>query len=248
MSCVLSAVDLHAGRPELLTEAFLLLFRVSENTQAAQWFLELNGVAQAGRTLRAFPDHQLIATHACRCIWRTLEAHEPPAGVCVWGIVEAVCMVADAHPQDGALMGAVCSALQALSLRATFEDDDVEDATLVLLRAIKEHSGQSTLVQHAFLALANLTHMSKVACVRLLVAPGGGSGIVLMREVRRQYPKDPQLSHNMARVLAAMAKYDEVLGELMSVQVQEDLELSEADCASDEEKKMLVQQTLSKLR
>ena len=26
-------------------------------------------------------------------------------------------MVADAHPQDGALMGAVCSALQALSLR-----------------------------------------------------------------------------------------------------------------------------------
>ena len=43
---------------------------------------------------------------------------------------------------------------------ATFEDDDVEDATLVLLRAIKEHSGQSTLVQHAFLALANLTHMS----------------------------------------------------------------------------------------
>ena len=49
--------------------------------------------------------------------------------------------------------------------------------------------------------------MTEVACVRLLVAPGGGSGIVLMREVRRQYPKDPQLSHNMARVLAAMAKY-----------------------------------------
>ncbi|XP_076126812.1 serine/threonine kinase-like domain-containing protein STKLD1 [Alosa pseudoharengus] len=248
ISCVLSAVDVHDGQPELLTEAFRLLFILSENALSARSFLELNGVGQAVRALKAFSHHQPIICHTCRCIWRTLETHEPPAGVHLWGCVEAVCVAAETHPQDGVVMEAVCAALLSLSVRETFEDKNVEDATLVLLQALRGHSRQPTLVQHAFLALVNLTHVSKAACLRVLVAPGGGSGIVVMREARRQYPSDPQLSHCMVRVLAAMTEHAEVLEELISVGAQEDLKQIEADSAADEDLKMLIQLTLSRLR
>ncbi|XP_048098462.1 serine/threonine kinase-like domain-containing protein STKLD1 isoform X2 [Alosa alosa] len=248
ISCVLSAVDVHDGQPELLTEAFRLLFILSENARSARSFLELNGVGQAVRALKAFSHHQPIICHTCRCIWRALETHEPPAGVHLWGCVEAVCVAAETHPQEGVVMGAVCAALLSLSVRETFEDKDVEDATLVLLQALRGHSRLPTLVQHAFLALVNLTHMSKAACLRVLVAPGGGSGIVVMREARRQYPSDPQMSHCMVRVLAAMTEHAEVLEELISVGAQEDLKQIEADSAADEDLKMLIQLTLSRLR
>ncbi|KAL2092323.1 hypothetical protein ACEWY4_012121 [Coilia grayii] len=247
ISSVLAAVDAHTTSSELLTEAFILLFLLSENIGAVRWFLELNGVAQAYKALKGFPKHRVIASHACRLIWRSLEAHELPAGVCLFGCVEAVCEIADAHPQDGVVMEDVCSALLGLSCHASFESKDVEDSTLVLLRALKGHSCRPTLVQRAFTALANLTHMSKVACLRLLVAPGGGSGVIVMREARQKYPSNHKLSLSMVKVLAAMAKHDELLEELISVNAQEDLKQSEADCISDEKMKMLLQDILSRL-
>ncbi|XP_062399787.1 serine/threonine kinase-like domain-containing protein STKLD1 [Sardina pilchardus] len=244
------AVAVHDGQPEMLAEAFLLLFILTGNDVSAGVFLELNGVGQAVRALKTFPHHPPIARHACACIWRTLHTHELPAGVCVCvrGCVEAVCVVAETHAQDGEVMEAVCAALLAISGREPLEEKDAEDATLVLLGALRGHALRPPLVQHAHLALAHLTHSSKAACLRVLVAPGGGSGIVVMREARRPYPSDPQLIRCMVRVLAAMTEHDEVLEELIRVGAEEDLRQSAADCPADEELKMLIQRTLSRLR
>ncbi|XP_063050535.1 serine/threonine kinase-like domain-containing protein STKLD1 [Engraulis encrasicolus] len=249
ISCILAAIETHISNPELLSQAFLLLLLLlSENMRSVQCFLQLNGISAVFKALKAFPQHCAIASHACRCLWMSLRQTELPGEVSLLGCVEAVCEVADVHRQDATVMEDVCSALLALSSHGTMEGKDVEDVTLTLLRALQDHTGQHTLVQRAFATLGNLTHMSNVACLRLLVGPGGRSGIMVMREARQQYPGDQQLTLSMVKVLADMAKHDKLVEELVAVNTQDDLRQSEADCASDENMKRLVQTTLSRLK
>ncbi|CAB1319404.1 unnamed protein product, partial [Coregonus sp. 'balchen'] len=196
ITCVLNAVHSHPEQTPLLSHAFQLLFCISGDEQAAREVLYLDGIREVLNTLRKFPEDHNIVVPCCKCLWSILAQRLCLGVVPLKDAVEAVCVAAEAHMQDSTVMEFVCAALWSLTLQGLSEDQNIEDSTLLLMHALQAHLRHSHVVKYAFLALDSLVKSSELAAFRLLLAPNGGSGLVILKEAKLQHHDNPEIIGN----------------------------------------------------
>ncbi|KAM9547434.1 serine/threonine kinase-like domain-containing protein STKLD1 isoform 2-T2 [Salvelinus alpinus] len=244
ITCVLNAVHSHPEKAPLLSHAFQLLFCISGDEQAAREVLDLDGIREVLNTLRKFPEDCDIVVPCCKCLWSVLTQRICLGVVPLKDAVEAVCVAGEAHMQDSTVMESVCAALSSLTLQGLTEDQDIEDSTLLLMHALQAHLKHSYVVKYAFLALDSLVKSSELAAFRLLLTPNGGSGLVIVKEAELQHHDNPEIVGNFCSLLSAMARYGDVIPELVAEKIPDVLEQIERQFSSNKEIAQLAKHAL----
>ncbi|XP_029573651.1 serine/threonine kinase-like domain-containing protein STKLD1 isoform X2 [Salmo trutta] len=243
ITCVLNAVHIHPEKAPLLSHAFQLLFCISGDEQAAREVLDLDGIREVLNTLRKFPEDCDIVVSCCKCLWSVLAQRLCLGVVPLKDAVEAVCVAAEAHMQDSTVMESVCAALSSLTRQGLSEDQDIEDSTLLLMHALQAHLKHSYVVKYAFLALDSLVKSSELAAFRLLT-PNGGSGLVIVKEAELEHHDNPEIVGNFCSLLSAMARYGDVIPELVAEKIPDVLEQIEREFSSNKEIAQLAKHAL----
>ncbi|XP_023856851.1 serine/threonine kinase-like domain-containing protein STKLD1 isoform X3 [Salvelinus sp. IW2-2015] len=212
--------------------------------QAAREVLDLDGIREVLNTLRKFPEDCDIVVPCCKCLWSVLTQRICLGVVPLKDAVEAVCVAGEAHMQDSTVMESVCAALSSLTLQGLTEDQDIEDSTLLLMHALQAHLKHSYVVKYAFLALDSLVKSSELAAFRLLLTPNGGSGLVIVKEAELQHHDNPEIVGNFCSLLSAMARYGDVIPELVAEKIPDVLEQIERQFSSNKEIAQLAKHAL----
>ncbi|XP_036435651.1 serine/threonine kinase-like domain-containing protein STKLD1 [Colossoma macropomum] len=158
---------------------------------------------------------------------------------------ETVCSVGQMHLQDAIVTECLCAVLQSLTMHGLYEEKDIENATLLLINALRFHPNHSGIVNHVFIAMVNLVRSSEKAALQLL-APKEESVSCIMA-ARGHHPDDPEVTENFCHLLNQLVQQDAVAPELLAESVQEELEQIVKQFVSTKDITLLAQETLSKV-
>ncbi|XP_067087026.1 serine/threonine kinase-like domain-containing protein STKLD1 [Osmerus mordax] len=114
-------------------------------------------------------------------------------------------------------------------------------------RTIQNFPRHTQLLARAFLLLSCLAP-HELAAFRLLLAPDGGRGLGLIKEVKLHHHDNPEVIGGMCGLLRAMAQYDSVVSEMVSDQIPEELQEIVLQFEANEEVVLLARQALGKLK
>ncbi|XP_017542916.2 serine/threonine kinase-like domain-containing protein STKLD1 [Pygocentrus nattereri] len=246
ISHLLKAVQNHSKHVDLLVNAFQVLFLVSKNGKACDSIVKLGCAQEVLKTLRANPQKKDIVIPSCRFLWNLLANGIPyTASVeSMTSAAETVCSVGEMHLQDAVVTECLCAALQSLTMHGLFEEKDVENATLLLINALRIHPNHSGIVKHVFIVMVTLVKCSEKAALRLLT-PNGESGVSLILTARGHHPDDRLVTENFCHLLNQLVQQDAVAPELLAESVQEELEHIVKQFESTTDIALLAQETLS---
>ncbi|XP_076860245.1 serine/threonine kinase-like domain-containing protein STKLD1 isoform X2 [Brachyhypopomus gauderio] len=252
ISCVLEAVRNFLEHCDLLSCAFQTLVLISPSGEACDLILKLGGVQHALNALKAYPEEEVLVIPCCKCLWSTLaQGCGTPESMA--SAVETVCMIGPMHMQSADVTEALCAALQSLTMHgkccnptALCEDKMTENAMDFLMHALREQPHHCGIVNHAFVAMANLISSSEMMVVQVLRS-SEGSGVPLIMSARRLHPNDPKVTANLCNLLKQLLQHDNLVPELLAENVQEELEQIVEQFESTMEIVLLAQEILSKV-
>ncbi|XP_046904725.1 serine/threonine kinase-like domain-containing protein STKLD1 [Hypomesus transpacificus] len=234
---------------QLLARAFLLLSCLAPHDQAVvELMVSPKGMKEVVRTITTFPGERDVITSCCKYLRSLTGLGVRVDGVALTGAVEGLCAASDTHAQDSEVMECVCSALCFITLQGVSDEKDVEESVLLLMHTLIRHNTHTTMVKLILQALTNLLNTSELAAFRLLLAPDGGRGLGLIKEVKLHHHDNPEVIGGVCGLLRAMAQYDSVVSEMVSDQTPEELEEIVLQFEANEEMVLLARQALGKLK
>nr|XP_015222115.1 PREDICTED: serine/threonine kinase-like domain-containing protein STKLD1 isoform X1 [Lepisosteus oculatus] len=246
-SSVIQAIRAHSTNEELLSAAFQIVLILSRNETSTEKIGGTGGIQDIVRALKMFPENRDVCLSCCGALWGLLVNKHTSGNVSTAGALEAVITVGETHLDDWELMESVCAALWSLTLRGSLREKECEDTALTLMHALRTHTKRQGVIKYASLALASLVSSSELAAFRVLLAPSGGSGVQLLKEICLYHHDDPEVMENICSLLNEMVQYDDVIPEFVSENVKEELQKIQIKFASNKEILLLAQSALSKM-
>ncbi|MBN3322415.1 STKL1 protein, partial [Atractosteus spatula] len=232
-SSVIQAIRAHSTNEELISTAFQIVLILSRNETSAEKIGGTGGIQDIVRALKMFPENRDVCLSCCSALWGLLVNKHTSGKVSTAGALEAVITVGETHLDDWELMESVCAALWSLTLRGSLREKECEDTALTLMHALRTHTKRQGVIKYASLALASLVSSSELAAFRVLLAPSGGSGVQLLKEICLYHHDDPEVMENICSLLNEMVQYDDVIPEFVSENVKEELQKIQIKFASN---------------
>ncbi|KAM6954406.1 serine/threonine kinase-like domain-containing protein STKLD1 [Aplochiton taeniatus] len=135
-------------------------------------------------------------------------------------------------PKQPEVVTSGCLCLQGLlatGVQGMSDHKDLEDCVLLLIHVLKKQQAHAEpngrLVSNALKALSSLARTSELAAYRISVAPDGGRGLALIKEVIFCYRDDWKVMESVCGLLASLSQYGDIVVGIVKEQIPEELAL-----------------------
>ncbi|XP_058528915.1 serine/threonine kinase-like domain-containing protein STKLD1 isoform X1 [Ochotona princeps] len=225
MSSLLSVLRSHRQAKPLIVTVYSLLTIICSQASASEELhkagLFEHTLEHVAEQLLSFPADRDVCATSLNLLWTILVDAVVVSKAALEKIPSLVIQVLSTYPEDIEMAEAGCGVFWLLSLLGCIQERQFEHVMALCLHSIRLCQDRVLLVNNACRGMASLVKVSELAAFRVAVVEEDRSGLMLLRDIYQLHRDDPEVVENVCMLLAYLARYKEILPELVSTDIQE---------------------------